>query len=179
MLKGKVGNYNIQIRSEKRTHIKELIYFEIYLGDKLVGKCNYFSGREYYPAWLEIDYIPWLREQSNELEVSFFKVLYDFLPYNSRLFVTYNKDKETSDLIFKGFSVLDTPLGFSLLKAGFTWFKVWYFPEGGNEGGPKIQANKPINEEIGKKELIELLDSEEIKNWNVKEWIVSNAKRKS
>lgn len=179
MLNGKVGDYDIQIKNEKKTHIRELSYFEVYLGGRLLGKCHYFSGRDYYPAWLEIDYIPWIRQEDQELEVQFFKNVYNFLPYNSRLFVTYDKDTETSELIFKGFSVLDTPLGFSLLRAGFTWFKVWYFPEGGNEGGPKIQANKPINEEIGKKELAKLLESEDIKNPNVKEWIVRNVKRKS
>ncbi|AWR97128.1 DUF1122 domain-containing protein [Acidianus sulfidivorans JP7] len=181
MLQGNINNYVIQVKNEKKTHIKELIYFELYLNDKLVGRCNYFSGRrqENYPAWLEIDYFPWLRKESVDLEVGFFKIIYNFLPYNSRLFVTYDKDKDTLELISRGFSAIDTPLGFSLLKAGFTWFKLWYFPEGGNEGGPKIQANKPLNEEIGKEELEELLQSEEIKNLEVKEWLVNYVKGKS
>lgn len=176
MISGRIGNYEIRILNEKKTHIKELTYFEIYLGERIIAKCHYFSGRDYYPAWLEIDYNPWIRQEDEELEVQFFKIIYDFLPHNSRLFVTYDKDKETAELIFKGYSVLDTPLGFALLRAGFTWFKVWYFPEGGNEGGPKIQANKPISEEIGKRELLELIRSEEIKNLRVKEWIVNNVK---
>jgi hypothetical protein len=63
-----------------------------------------------------------------------------------------------------------------MLKAGFTWFKIWYFPEGGNEGSPKIQGNKPLNDEVSKKELLELLD--EVKNLQVRNWILRNVKRK-
>ncbi|ARM75769.1 DUF1122 family protein [Acidianus manzaensis] len=180
MLQGNIGNYIIRIKNERKTHIRELSYFEIYLDNKLLGRCNYFSGRsqENYPAWLEIDYIPWLRKEKGDLEVEFFRLIFNFMPSNSRLFVTYDKDKETLELISRGFSAIDTPLGFALLKAGFTWFKLWYFPEGGNEGGPKIQANKPLNEKIGKKELEELLESEDIKNPEIKEWIINHVKGK-
>ncbi len=175
MLSGKIGDYNIIIKNFRRTHIRELSYFEMYLNDKLVGRVNYFSGRDYYVPWIEIDYIPWPRQE--DIEVELFKYFYNLLTPNSRLFVTYENDKETSDLIFKGYSAADTPLGFSMLKAGFTWFKIWYFPEGGNEGSPKIQGNKPLNEESREKELLELLD--EVKNPRVKEWILHNVKRKS
>jgi hypothetical protein len=173
MIQGKIGNLELKVVDIKQTHIKELFYFKLYLGDKLIGYCNYFSGRDYYPDWLEIDYYPWLRDVG--LEEEFFKKIYNFLSKRGRLFVTYDKDKETLDMIMKGYSAVDTPLGFSLLKAGFTWFKVWYFPEGGNEGSPKIQANKPLDENIAIKELEELL--EDVKSEKVKDWI--NAKRKS
>lgn len=76
-----------------------------------------------------------------------FVFIYHFLPAGGKLFVTYIRDNETREMLYKGFSPPDTPLGFSLLKAGFTWFKDWYYPEGGNEGSPKLQANKPLNKE--------------------------------
>jgi hypothetical protein len=36
-----------------------------------------------------------------------------------------------------------TPLGLVLLAAGCRWFKDWYFPEGGREGGTKLQELDP------------------------------------
>ncbi len=174
MLSGKIGNYDIVIKNLRKTHIRELSFFELYLDHKLVGRCNYFTGRDYYVPWIEIDYIPWPREEN--IEVDLFRYFYDILTPNGRLFVTYENDNETSNLIFKGYSAVDTPLGFSMLKAGFTWFKIWYFPEGGNEGSPKIQGNKPLNDEVSKKELLELLD--EVKNPQVRNWILRNVKRK-
>jgi hypothetical protein len=33
-----------------------------------------------------------------------------------------------------------------LLENGFTWFKNWYFAEGFMEGSPKIQGEKPLDE---------------------------------
>lgn len=39
-----------------------------------------------------------------------------------------------------------TPLGLVLLEAGCRWFKDWYFPEGGMEGGTKLQGTVPLDE---------------------------------
>jgi hypothetical protein len=40
-----------------------------------------------------------------------------------------------------------TPVGLALLRAGCRWFKDWYFPEGGREGGTKLQATLPLDDE--------------------------------
>ena len=40
-----------------------------------------------------------------------------------------------------------TPLGLALLQAGCRWFKDWYFPEGGREGGTKLQGTLPLDEQ--------------------------------
>jgi hypothetical protein len=39
-----------------------------------------------------------------------------------------------------------TPLGLALLEAGCRWFKDWYFPEGGMEGGTKLQGSIPLDD---------------------------------
>ena len=39
-----------------------------------------------------------------------------------------------------------TPLGLALLTAGCRWFKDWYFPEGGREGGTKLQGTLPLDD---------------------------------
>jgi len=38
-----------------------------------------------------------------------------------------------------------TPLGLVLLEAGCRWFKDWYYPEGGREGGTKLQGTIPLD----------------------------------
>jgi len=156
--------YKLEVRDLKNTHIKELVSFNLVLNDgSQIGKCNYFSGRGYYTPWLEIDYYPILRNEN--LEENFFKVIYNFLSPGGKLFVTYIRDNETREMLYKGTHPVETPLGLSLLLAGFTWFKDWYFPEGGNEGFPKLQSNKPLNGYEGVRQL-EVI-REEIKNVNI------------
>lgn len=40
-----------------------------------------------------------------------------------------------------------TPLGLAMLRAGCRWFKDWYYPEGGREGGTKLQGTLPLDAE--------------------------------
>ncbi len=174
MIEGVISGYRLSSRNVRRSHIRELYYFELYLGDKFLGRCHYFTGRGEYVPWIELDYDPWPRREG--IEVDLFKFFYDLLPPLGRLFVTYEKDKETEEMIFKGYHAAETPLGFSMLRAGFTWFKVWYYPEGGNEGAPKLQGNKPLNEEDARRELEEML--EEIKREEVRKWVLGHVKGK-
>ena len=62
-------------------------------------------------------------------------------------FIEYYTDPETLRDLEMGVPVPATRLGYELLKRGFTWFKVWYYPEGFSEGGQKIQAQKPASPE--------------------------------
>jgi hypothetical protein len=34
-----------------------------------------------------------------------------------------------------------------MLRAGCRWFKDWYYPEGGREGGTKLQGTLPMDEQ--------------------------------
>ncbi|MET1128168.1 MAG: DUF1122 family protein [Thermoproteota archaeon] len=74
------------------------------------------------------------------------KLYSDFLAPGESLFIEYLYDRETMKLLELGIPPHLTRLGFKLFELGFTWFKDWYFPEGFMEGGPKIQAEKPTNE---------------------------------
>ncbi|ABP96297.1 MULTISPECIES: DUF1122 family protein [Metallosphaera] len=155
MIEGVIRGKRLESVNVVQTHIAELKAFELLLDGKPLGKCNYFTGRGYYPPWIELDYDPWPRQLG--LEAELFKFFFDILPDNGRFFITYYKDPRTFNAIIRGFSVADTELGRSLLIAGFTWFKNWYFPEGGNEGGMKIQANKTLSQETRRRQLSELL----------------------
>ncbi|BBG24626.1 DUF1122 family protein [Sulfuracidifex tepidarius] len=168
MIKGKIGGLEVTCSESKRTHIRELFYFTLFVDNIQVAKVSFFTGREYYPPWIELDYDPWLRKRN--LETDLFKLIYEKLDCNGKLFVTYDKDKETEGMILKGYSAVDTPLGRSMLEAGFTWFKTWYIPEGGNEGSAKIQGNKSCNLEDSVRQLRELLD--DVKTEEVKQIIL-------
>jgi hypothetical protein len=69
------------------------------------------------------------------------------------LFVEYSGDPETLEAIRRDVQAPVTRLGFRLLELGFTWFKVWYFPEGGSEGSEKLQAEKPGSEDARERHL--------------------------
>ncbi len=56
-----------------------------------------------------------------------------------------------------------TPLGLALLRAGCRWFKDWYFPEGGMEGGTKLQGTVPLDAEHRSRAARKLLD--ELEEW--------------
>ena len=49
-----------------------------------------------------------------------------------------------------------TPLGFAMLEAGCRWFKDWYYPEGGREGGTKLQGTLPLDDQRRKHAEAEL-----------------------
>lgn len=60
------------------------------------------------------------------------------------LMVAYGED-ETGRALRRGVPPVATPLGLALLAAGCRWFKDWYFPEGGREGGTKLQGTLPLD----------------------------------
>ncbi len=72
-------------------------------------------------------------------------------------FIEYYTDPDTLRDLERGVPVPATRLGFELLKRGFTWFKVWYYPEGFSEGGQKIQAQKPVSPDRLKEHLEEII----------------------
>jgi hypothetical protein len=59
------------------------------------------------------------------------------------LYVEYYGDRETREALERSVPAAATRLGGVLFRLGFTWFKDWYFPE----GGQKLQAERPLDEE--------------------------------
>jgi len=62
------------------------------------------------------------------------------------LMVAYEAD-ETERCLRRRVPPVATPLGRELLRAGCSWFKDWYYPEGGKEGGTKLQGTLPLDEQ--------------------------------
>jgi hypothetical protein len=85
------------------------------------------------------------------------------IPPGGHLMVEYEKElwRTTQTGLLAGIPPLATPLGALLFEVGCgDSFKDWYFPEGGQEGGRKLQGNKaPSAEEaleMAKKRAAEL-----------------------
>lgn len=62
------------------------------------------------------------------------------------LMVAYEGD-ETERALRRRVPPAATPLGVAMLRAGCRWFKDWYYPEGGREGGTKLQGTLPLDDE--------------------------------
>jgi hypothetical protein len=62
------------------------------------------------------------------------------------LMVAYEGD-ETERALRRKVPPAATPVGLAMLKAGCRWFKDWYYPEGGREGGTKLQGTIPLDDE--------------------------------
>ncbi len=71
------------------------------------------------------------------------------IPRGGHMMIEYEKTmwKETQLGLLAGIPPLATPMGALLHRAGCgDSFKDWYFPEGGQEGGRKLQGNKAFDD---------------------------------
>lgn len=66
------------------------------------------------------------------------------------IMVAYEGD-ETQRALRRRVPPAATPLGLELLRAGCRWFKDWYYPEGGREGGTKLQGTVPVDDDHGER----------------------------
>jgi hypothetical protein len=125
-----------------------------------------FPGRKpRLPPWIELFCLPGGSSASSAeesyygsaLEDSLLTALCSALGPGGRIFVEYQRDCETACSLVLGVPPALTRLGSKLLRLGFTWFKDWYFSEGGREGGQKLQAEKPLHEEARKDQMERLM----------------------
>jgi len=167
----KLDGYMIHVGNVSRGRFIEEINFELYLkaidgetSENPVVKGKYFSGRgEPYKPWLDIYYYNRVKFKSKRENLSegglgekLFKHLSDLLPPGSHIMVVYVNHEETRKGLERGVPAPATPIGYLLWKSGFTWFKDWYFAEGGLEGDVKLQGNKPMKDEDKQKNLLEI-----------------------
>lgn len=124
-----------------------------------------FYGRPpYYRRWVEVFSISRelvfnsriFRFIGSVYEERLIECLSRFLEGGERLFIDYMYDNETRRALELSIPPSLTRLGYMLLQRGFTWFKDWYYPEGFMEGGPKLQVEKPIDENSRKRHMEEL-----------------------
>jgi len=167
----KLGGYLIHVGNVSRGRFIEETNFELYLktidgetSENPMVKGKYFSGRgKLYKPWLDIYYYNLVKFKSKIENISegglgekLFKHLSDLLPPGSHIMVVYVDHEETRKGLERGIPAPATPIGYLLWKSGFTWFKDWYFAEGGLEGDVKLQGNKPLKDEDKQKNLLEI-----------------------
>ncbi|MFW5927903.1 MAG: DUF1122 family protein [Thermoplasmatota archaeon] len=141
--KGRIHNQKyMEIFCKKKTFEKLMFYLSIYQGKQ-----------PYYKPWVEIfginDNIYFQDGVINYFDTDLEDVMLNKISENlgkgGRIFVEYSEDKETRFGLVRDYPEVVTRLGYKLYEHDFTWFKDWYYPEGFNEGGEKLQAEKPID----------------------------------
>jgi len=167
----KLDGYLLHVDNISKGRFTEETNFELYLrttdGETSVYPAvngQYFSGRgEFYKPWLEIYYYNRVKFKSKVIDLSeggldekLFNYLSDFLSPGSHIMVVYVNHEETKKGLARGIPAPATPIGYLLWRSGFTWFKDWYFSEGGLEGDVKLQGEKPTDNEKRRKDLLKI-----------------------
>jgi len=141
----------------RRGRFAEEYNMELYKGKDRVVTVKVFCGRSPYRGWVELYNIE--EEPFREMEEELYKILYEALKPGESIYVDYSWDRETMRLVDMGIPAEATRIGFKLLTTGFTWFKVWYYPEGFMEGNIKIQAEKALDEKARARHVEEICNN--------------------
>lgn len=136
-----LGGLSLSIRGGR---FREEHNVELYVADKRACSLKVFCGRGPYRAWVEVfDVNP---SVFPSVEAAIYDAVAASLMGGESIFVEYGWDPESVVPAELGLPPHLTRIGEMLVERGFTWLKLWYFPEGHMEGGQKIQAQKPVNE---------------------------------
>lgn len=154
----KIQDKLIYAKKTDKGRINGQKYLEIFCkknnSEKLLFYLSVYQGKEpYYKPWVEAFGINnnLILEKNRfnyfgtKLEDVILDEISDNLGNGGRIFVEYSEDKETRYGLVRDYPEVITRLGNELYKRDFTWFKDWYYPEGFNEGGEKLQAEKPVD----------------------------------
>ncbi len=156
------GDARAYARNVKPCGPKGILSSEVYLRDGQAEEhllcMAFFPGqRPHYRPWIELFCI---REKAagvsyfgSEVEEKLLEFLCAGLGPGGKIFVEYYYDQETYCGLAMGIPPAITRQGYKLFRLGFTWFKDWYFSEGGHEGGQKLQGERPLDEVARRKHM--------------------------
>lgn len=120
----------------------------------------YFGQKPHYRPWVELFGMNHRIALKSDIyyfdsgfEDAILQLFSEPIGPGGKIYVEYYKDKETAHGLTYGFPPPITRLGHKLFNLDFTWYKDWYFPEGGHEGGQKLQGEKPLNKEARNRHL--------------------------
>ncbi len=167
-----LGETKAYARNLRACSLKGAVSLDVYIKDGPEEEhllcMAVFPGRPpYYRPWMELfcikdrlnltslsdDYHDHYEYYDSAIEWSLLKAFSEELGPGEKIFVEYYYDRETCRCLAMGFPPAVTRQGYRLFNLGFTWFKDWYFSEGGHEGGQKLQGEKPLNEAARAKHL--------------------------
>jgi len=142
------GERRFEINIKSNSNIEFLMFLKIFL-----------ARSRYYKPFVEffgINYrfCPGDEEYADsKIESELIKIFSKPLGGGGKLYISYEGDDETAKGLNIGAPGPVTRLGYLMYKNGFTWFKDWYFPEGGSEGAQKLQGEKPLNRVARKRHM--------------------------
>ena len=160
-----VGDLTIYAKKMTRGRFKEESDLEIYLKNvqneqRLLYIKVYFGFKPHHRPWIEFFGINKFLELGTEIkyfdskiEEKLLEFFSTYLGFGETIFVEYSGDKETYYGLIHSFPPASTRLGYKLFGLGFTWFKDWYFAEGGSEGAQKLEGEKPLDDGARKRHL--------------------------
>ena len=163
-----LDGYTLEPGDFKRGRTDRESYFNLFLSRHgLLSRAPivqglFFTGRgDYIKAWIEFRYDPVaafadgtvVDLEERKLTAPLFYLLGTLIPPGGSMMVIYGAEAhavsaDTEKGLKRSFPPAATPLGYYLWTSGLRWFKDWYFSEGWMEGGMKLQATRPLNEEV-------------------------------
>ncbi len=161
----KVDFFTIYVKTFSTGRFQEETKLDLYIKrkdyeEKLMDIKVYFGIKPYYRPWIEffninnnLNFGEKIEYFDTKIEAKLLEFFSKSIGNGEKIYVEYINDKETSFGLTYNFPPALTRLGYILFNLGFTWFKDWYFPEGGSEGGQKLQGEKPLNREFKMKHL--------------------------
>lgn len=164
----KINDFKIYVKNISPGRFKEETNLNLYIKhnayeDRLIDIKIYYGNKLFYSSWVELSNInneinlgKKINYFDSKIEEYLLELFSKSLKNGDKIYIEYNNDKETSFGLTYSFPPVVTRLGYKLFNLGFTWFKDWYFPEGGNEGGQKLQGEKPLNKVLKDKHLINI-----------------------
>jgi hypothetical protein len=156
------GDARAYARNVKPCGPTGILSSEVYLRDgsaeeHLLCMALFPRRRPHYRPWMELFCI---RETAagvsyfgSEVEDKLLEFLCKDLGPGCKIFIEYYHDRETHCGLSMGFPPAVTRQGYKLFRLGFTWFKDWYFSEGGHEGGQKLQGERPLDNAAKRKHM--------------------------
>ncbi len=191
----KINNLTVYAKKFGIGRFKEETNLEVYLKSgtqekQLLNIKIYYGLKPYYRPWVEFSNITKIIKLGKTIEYFdskfedyLLELFSNYLKSGEKIYVEYTNDIETSFGLTYNFPPSITRLGYRLFNLGFTWFKDWYFPEGGYEGGQKLQGEKPLNEKSKNRHLRNIYDDvqlflDEIEKYNKDKHYVIRAKKR-
>jgi hypothetical protein len=166
----KTEDFHIYIGNQSRGRTNEETRLELHVRengveDRLLFLKVFFGHPPHLRPWIELFGInPQLELRDDyeyfdsTLEELLLELLSSGLMGGGKIYIEYQEDRETAYGLQFDFPVPATRLGYTLFGLGFTWFKDWYFPEGGSEGAQKLQGEKPLDDKARRRQTELLMD---------------------
>jgi hypothetical protein len=149
------GSFTVYAKDMRACEMKSVVKMRIFIKDGKKEKPLFcmalFPGREpHYRPWIEIFCINNLLEPGtcyydSSIEDALLEIFSRALGPGGKIYIEYLCDYETAYVLAMGYPPAATRQGYMLFKHGFTWFKDYYYSEGGHEGGQKLEGEKPLN----------------------------------